>query len=207
MNRRRSIRLKDYDYSAPGAYLITICSHQRKLLFGDVVDERMIPSDSGNVVSEAWNEAARRFPSVELDAFVVMPNHVHGIIFLVGAELAEPTANYPNDVGAGLALPGTIAPPSPPTGAASGAPTLGDVVRVFKSISAIEVNRVLSRSGQPLWQRNYYDHVIRDEASLLRIREYIATNPLRWQLDRENPDRIGEDDFDRWLDTVDKQST
>ena len=123
MNRRRSIRLKDYDYSAPGAYLITICSHQRKLLFGDVVDELIIPSDSGNVVSEAWNEAARRFPSVELDAFVVMPNHVHGIIFLVGAELAEPTANYPNDVGAGIALPGTIAPPSPPTGAASGAPT------------------------------------------------------------------------------------
>ena len=78
---------------------------------------------------------------------------------------------------------------------------------MFKSISAIEVNRVLSRSGQPLWQRNYYDHVIRDEASLLRIREYIATNPLQWQLDRENPDRIGEDDFDRWLDTVDKQST
>ena len=85
MNRRRSIRLKDYDYSTAGAYFVTVYSHRQRLLFGHVVDERMIPSDSGNVVSEAWNEVGRRFPSVELDAFVVMPNHVHGIVFLLGA--------------------------------------------------------------------------------------------------------------------------
>jgi REP element-mobilizing transposase RayT len=101
---------------------------------------------------------------MELDAFVVMPNHVHGIAVFVGAGLALPEEN----------------------GAASSAPTLGDVVRAFKSLSAIHVNRLLRRSG-PLWQRNYYEHVIRNERELDKIREYIATNPLRWALDRENP--------------------
>jgi len=79
---------------------------------------------------------------------------------------------------------------------------LGNVLRAFKSISAIGVNRVLSRSGQPLWQRNYYEHVIRSEESLNRIRGYIATNPFRWEFDRENPARQGEDEFDRWLATL-----
>jgi hypothetical protein len=119
---------------------------------------------------------------IELDAFVLMPNHVHGILVLIGA---------------GLALPVEGAASSAPTGTES--ITVGNVLRAFKSITAIAVNRLSSRSGKPFWQRNYYEHVIRNEESLNRIREYIATNPLRWELDRENPRCKGEDEFDRWL--------
>jgi REP element-mobilizing transposase RayT len=105
-----------------------------------------------------------------------MPNHVHGIVVVV------------NDVGAGLALPNqnTL---SDKQGAASSAPTLGDVIRTFKSLSAIGVNRRLGRSGQPLWQRNYYEHIIRNEDELNRIRQYIHDNPLNWETDEENPNR------------------
>jgi putative transposase len=168
INRRGSLRLKGYDYAQAGAYFVTICTHDRACLLGEAVGEEVRLSDAGSIVQEAWQALPGRFSGMELDAFVVMPNHVHGIATFVGA---------------GLALPGE-------KGAASSAPTLGDVVRAFKSLSAIHVNRLLRRSG-PLWQRNYYEHVIRNERELDKIREYIATNPLRWALDRENPQRTG----------------
>ncbi len=184
IHHRRSIRLKGYDYSQTGYYFVTICTWNRECVFGDVVDGKMKLSRIGQLVQVAWNELLKRFHNFELDEFAVMPNHIHGIIIIVGA---------------GLALPNR--------GAASSAPTkdisigLGDVVRAFKSISAINVNCLLSRLGVPLWQRNYYEHIIRNEESLNRFREYIGTNPLRWELDRENPHRKGEDEFDRWLAT------
>jgi putative transposase len=112
----------------------------------------------------------RHHRNIDLDAFVVMPNHIHGIIVMTDSSV----------VGAGLALLRSRA-------AASGAPTLGDVIRTFKSISAIQVNRVLIRTGQPLWQRNYYEHIIRNETNLKRIREYISSNPQNWMTDQENP--------------------
>jgi len=181
--RRRPLRLPGFDYSGEGVYFVTICTRNRECLFGDVVNGKMCLSNVGRVVQTDWDRLSDRFPTIELDAFVVMPNHVHGILL----------------VGAALALPVGSAASSAPTRSAS--TTLGSVVRAFKSISAITVNRPLSRSGQSLWQRSYYEHVIRTEESLSRIREYIATNPLRWQLDRENPRRKGEDEFDRWLAT------
>jgi putative transposase len=133
-----------------------------------VDDGEMRLNDAGRMVRSVWQALPRRFSGMELDTFVVMPNHMHGIATFVGA---------------GLALPD-------PEGAASSAPTLGDVVRAFKSLSAIHVNRLLRRSG-PLWQRGYFDHVVRDDRDLERIREYIATNPLRWAPDRGNPQRVG----------------
>jgi REP element-mobilizing transposase RayT len=139
---------------------------------------------AGRLVQTVWDELPARCHGAYLDAFVVMPNHIHGILFIVGA---------------GLALPLKGAASSAPT--RSRPHTLGNALRAFKSISAIGVNRALSRSGQPLWQRNYYEHVIRSEESLNRIQEYIGTNPFRWELDRENPARQGEDEFDRWLAT------
>ena len=193
--RRRSLRLEGFDYSKEGAYFVTICTRNRECLFGAVVDGEMRLNNVGRVVQTVWGGLSDRFPTIELDAFVVMPNHVHGI-FVVGAALAPPKRRK---VGAGLALPVGGAASSAPTRFAS--TTLGTVVRAFKSISAMGVNRLLSRSGQSLWQRSYYEHVIRTEQSLNRTREYIATNPLRWQLDRENPGRKGEDEFDRWLAT------
>ncbi len=167
-HHRRSIRLAQYDYSQTGAYFVTICAHERNCLFGDVVDADMRLSDAGCLVQTAWDELPGRFPGVELDGFVTMPNHVHGIVVIVGAGLALPSKQ----------------------GAASSAPTLGDVMRAFKSISALYVNRQLMRSGS-LWQRNYYERIIRDEAELQRIREYIETNPARWADDSENPNGRG----------------
>jgi putative transposase len=163
---RRSIRLKGYDYAQAGAYFVTMCTQDRACLLGDVVGEEVRLSDAGSMIQAVWDGLPNRFPGMELDAFVVMPNHVHGIATFVGAGLAPPAEK----------------------GAASSAPTLGNVVRAFKSLSAIHVNRLLRRSG-PLWQRGYFDHVVRDDRDLERIREYIATNPLRWALDRENPQR------------------
>jgi len=189
--RRRPLRLPGFDYSAEGAYFVTICTRNRECLLGDVMKGKMRLNELGRMVQTVWDGLPERFPTVQLDAFVVMPNHVHGILVLVGA---GPVLSLVE----GLALPLGGAASSAPTGSAS---ILGKVVRAFKSISAIGVNRLLSRSGQSLRQRSYYEHVIRTEESLSRIREYIATNPLRWQLDRENSERTGDDKFDRWLAT------
>ena len=193
--RRRHLRLLGFDYSGESAYFVTICTRNRECLLGDVMKGKMRLNELGRMVQTVWDRLPERFPTVELAAFVVMPNHVHGIL-VVGAALAPPKRRK---VWAGLALSQGGAASSAPTRFAS--TTLGNVLRAFKSISAISVNRLLSRSGQPLWQRTYYEHVIRDEESLNRLREYIATNPLRWELDRENPGRKGEDEFDRWLTT------
>jgi REP element-mobilizing transposase RayT len=165
IHRRRSIRLKGYEYSRPGTYFVTICTRDRECLFGNVSDGQMVLNNAGRIIERAWKDLPTRFPSVELDVFGVMPNHVHGIIAIVGAGLAPPKTK----------------------GAASSAPTLGDVVRAFKSISAIRVNRHLSRSGQPLWQRNYYEHIIRTDDEQNRIQQYIRDNPMGWLEDRENP--------------------
>ena len=172
IHHRRSIRLRHYEYSRPGAYFVTICTDQRECLFGHISDGKIVLNDTGRSVRYVWENLPSRFPSIALDSFVIMPNHIHGIIEIVGAALALP----PN-------------PAVHKKGAASGAPTLGDVIRAFKSISAIRVNHLLSRYGQPLWQRNYYEHIIRNEEELNRIREYIQNNPLNWEMDEENPDR------------------
>ncbi len=175
VHHRRSIRLSGYDYAQHGAYFVTVCTHDRQCLLGAVVDGGMELNDLGRIVRETWDALPSRFPSIELDAFVVMPNHIHGIVIIVGAGLALPRGA---DVGAGLALP---------RGAASSAPTLGDIMRAFKSLSAIACNRLLERAGVPFWQRNYYEHIARDEDEMNRIREYIVGNPANWKRDAENP--------------------
>lgn len=166
--RRQSLRLRGYDYSTRGLYFVTVCSHRKKCLLGTVECERVRLSPAGRAVQRAWYGLPKRFPGLMLDAFVVMPNHVHGVIAIVGAGLA------------------------PPAGAASCAPTgarfsLGDVMRVFKSTSAIAANRVLRREGTPLWQRNFYEHIIRRGEDLTKIQRYVLENPMRWALDLENP--------------------
>jgi REP element-mobilizing transposase RayT len=207
--RRRSIRLPGYDYSQPGYYFITVCTHDRECLFGEVRNAEMVLSEAGRAVRSVWTNLPNRFPGIDLDEFVVMPNHVHGILVIAnpsgaptrpGAPAPPGTSTPPGMsrslVGAGLALP--VAPPWPARGVgqagrASPAPTdgrrmrLGDVVGAFKSLSAVVVNRLLARSGQPLWQRNYFEHVVRGDAELQRIRQYVVDNPAKWAEDRENP--------------------
>jgi len=134
----------------------------------------MVLNRAGQAVQAAWFEIPDRFPGIELDAFVVMPNHIHGIIGLFHGKGAVPRKVKPR-------------------GAASSAPTsaisLGRVIRAYKSLSAIEVNRLLRRKGQQIWQRNYYEHIIRQGEDLSEIRRYIAENPANWSDDPENPDR------------------
>lgn len=166
-HHRRSIRLKEYDYSKPGAYFITICTHNHESVFGKIVDAEMELSIYGKIVSTYWRNLAKYHKHLELSAFVVMPNHIHGIV-IIKSDCAK------------VSIP--------------------EIVRSFKTFSSKRINEIRDTPGTPSWQRNYWEHVIRDENSLRRIYEYIKTNPLRWHLDRENTNREGEDEFDRWLD-------
>lgn len=176
LHHRRSIRLKDYDYSQAGAYFITLCTAGRECLFGEIVDGDMHLNPAGRMVQNVWDELPMHYPGIEIDAGVVMPNHLHGITVI-------------NSVGA-------TPRGHPDLGQARGpAPTglsLPDVVHRFKTmttkryIDGVRQLGWLGFSGR-LWQRNYYEHIIRDEASLTRIREYITNNPRQWALDRENP--------------------
>jgi REP element-mobilizing transposase RayT len=171
IHHRRSIRLKDYDYSQPGAYFVTVCTHNRECLFGTVTDGNMIPSKTGDIVAFCWHDLPAHYPHITIDAFVVMPNHIHGIIIL----------RHPDNVGAGLK--------PAPTMQRHGLP---EIVRGFKTFSARRINAVRITPGMPLWQRNYYEHVIRDERDLNAIREYIVGNPVGWDRDDDNPEFVRE---------------
>jgi len=176
--------LKGYDYSLAGAYFVTISTQDRGCVFGDVVAGVMRLNEAGQMVSTEWDALLGRFPCVDLDAFVVMPNHIHGIIVFatrvsVGAPLVGAQGIAPNRAIDNRATTRV-------------APTLGDVVGAFKSRVTVESTRGVKTKGWPtfrrrLWQRNFYEHIIRNEASLNRIRQYILDNPARWAFDRDNP--------------------
>ena len=193
MNRRegthhhRSIRIKGYDYARPGAYFITVCTRNREFMFGAVVNGKMRLNELGRIVESTWRDLPNHYPNLKLDAFTVMPNHVHGIIIIT-------------DVGAGL----KPAPTNATNQQSIRRHGLPEVVRAFKTFSSRRINALRGTPGVPIWQRNYYDHVVRSEETLNRIREYITTNPLRWALDRENPNAKGEDNFYCFLDSQGK---
>jgi putative transposase len=168
---RRSIRLRGYDYSSSGMYFATVCTEGKVCLFGEIGGGEMKLNSAGQAVVETWNSIPERFPAVEVDAYAVMPNHLHGLIFLVG-----------NSFGGGEG-----AASSAPT---SVRPTLGRIMRAFKSISAIRVNEISGRKGRAVWQRNYFEHIVRRGKDLADIRRYIAENPSRWGSDLENQERI-----------------
>jgi REP element-mobilizing transposase RayT len=159
-HHRKSIRLRGYDYSQAGLYFITICTHERMPLFGEIIDGKMMPNETGMMAGKCWCAIPDHFPWAMLDEFIVMPNHVHGII-TIGA----------NDVGANNHLPlrhGTSR-------------TIGSIVRGFK-IGVTKWFRA-NTDVHVVWQRNYYEHIIRDEEAYLKIAEYIQTNPQRWSED------------------------
>ncbi len=185
-HHRRSTRLPTYDYSWPGGYFMTVCAHSRKSIFGKVVDGNMRPNWLGQIVSDCWSDIPLHFPDVELDAFVVMPNHLHGIV-LVGLN-RPPGRREP-----GAATDGRGAACCAPTGTTTSWPfagpcagALGAIVRSFKSAVTRRVNAVRRSPGRAVWQRNYYEHVIRNPDDLAEIRQYIADNPLKWESDKEN---------------------
>jgi putative transposase len=182
---RKSIRIQGYDYSQNGAYFVTICTHNKQCLFGQVESGKMVLNKLGLLVEGVWRDISKHYKSVLIDEFVIMPNHVHGIIWLqdsweqLGAMNHAPTA-VTNDANVGAQF---IAPNPRKT-----QPTLGEVVRAFKARASQASKTIRAVDSKILWQRNYYEHVVRNEPDLQAIREYINNNPKQWHLDRENPD-------------------
>jgi putative transposase len=169
-HHHRSIRLQGYDYAQAGAYFVTICTQNRECFFGEIVDGEMQLSEIGKVAEECWRAIPNHFSNVALDVFVVMPNHVHGVVMIT-------------TVGRGTAC-------RAPTTDRFGHPvanSLPTVIRSFKSAVTRRISTLLNTTGISVWQRNYYEHVIRNEEELLSLRRYIVDNPLQWALDRENP--------------------
>jgi putative transposase len=194
-HKRRSIRLKGYDYSAPGAYFITICTHQRQYLFGQIVAGQMELNATGLWVQACWQRLPHSFLPLTLDVFVIMPNHLHGILWLGNASrggddtsrrgeafgqkfLEQSEISRPN----ASPLPNPNVGPIHPNGTQPG--TIATIIQNFKSISTRRINQLQNSAGHPLWQRNYYEHVIRDNTALQRIRNYIRNNPLTWEQDQ-----------------------
>jgi REP element-mobilizing transposase RayT len=182
-HHRRSIRLKGYDYAAPDAYFVTMCAKDRACAFGAVVGNEMTLSAWGRLIAEEWAALPQRFAHIALDAFVVMPNHVHGIITIV------------DDGRPGASRTGAVtAPPPPPTAPpfGTGAVTaplpepLGKIIAYFKYQTTKHINETRATPGAPVWQRNYYEHIVRHDRELNAIRRYIHDNPRRWALDRDN---------------------
>lgn len=179
---RKPLRLRNYDYSSEGMYFVTVCAKDKICLFGEIEGGEIKLNDAGQMIESVWKGLSNRFPSIDLDQFAVMPNHIHGIILMVGAPL----------VGAQNAGPSAKRTDIQRAGTRPAAPTVGDVVGAFKSITTNEYIRGVKHEHWPpflgkLWQRNYYEHVIRNEKELFETRRYIQENPLKWDLDSENP--------------------
>ncbi len=206
-HHRRSIRLKGYDYTQPGAYFITLVTHERTPLFGEIVDGTMRLNPFGEIVRTEWFQTAdlRSYVQLNHNEFVVMPNHVHGIIWIVdddGIETDDVGARPRLVVGAQPRLVVGARRRRAPTVEQFGQPVAGSLptlVRAFKSAATKRIMTYAVRPGAPVWQRNYYEHIIRSDDALRRITEYFVTNPLRWASDRENPERVGTDEF-VWLE-------
>ncbi len=186
IHHRRSIRLKGYDYTQAGAYFITICSHQRGHVFGEVVNGEMKLSAWGEIARAEWFKTAALRSYVELYEyeFVVMPNHAHGIIWLIeNVGALRRNALLQNKT------------PSKQKAEQRSAPTLktgslGAIIRAYKSAVAYAINKLENSRGAVVWQRNYYEHIIRNEKEMDIIARYIYYNPLNWQMDRDNSENI-----------------
>lgn len=170
---RRSIRLPDYDYSQPGAYFITIVTRGRDCLFGEIRNGAMYLNDTGRIVWDVWNSLPARYPQIKLGTAIVMPNHFHGIIMIPVRTIHE--------------LPLQGSPPQANTRAERRRMTLPLVVGYFKMNTAKRINEMLGSQGIPVWQRNYYEHIIRDDEEHNRIHLYIEANIDNWAMDEENP--------------------
>ena len=184
IHHRRSIRIPGYDYSQDGWYFVTICTQNRKDMFGTIVGAGQCAcpilelNNAGFMVKTWWQKIRNKFPSVQTDEYVVMPNHFHGIITVGAGPRVRPiVGNINNKSGQSHRI----------------APTLGDIVNWFKTMTTNQYIHGVKQNDWPpfsgrLWQRNYYEHIIHNEDELNRFRCYIADNPANWQTDEENPD-------------------
>ena len=170
---RRSIRLKEYDYSQPGWYYITICTYNKKCLFGRIANSKMVLNEFGKIVNEEWQKTKEIRRNIDLDYYVIMPNHVHGIIIIefnsdnVGANSYSPLQG--NECIKNKLI--------------STSRTIGAIVRGFKGSVTKRINELRNTRGSPVWQRNYYEHILRNEMDLYCTRNYIKNNAFKWELD------------------------
>lgn len=175
---RRSIRLKNYDYAQGGMYFITICAYDKKYLFGKIVNEKMILNDLGHIVLKEWLKTGEIRKNIKLDEFVIMPNHFHCILNIIGRGTACRALSDSHIEKFNKPVHNSI-------------PT---IIRSYKSAVTKQINQCFEgtarRAPTTVWQRNYYEHIIRNEHELKKIREYISNNPLKWKLDFENLNRI-----------------
>lgn len=183
-HHRRSIRLKEYDYSQSGAYFVTICTYNRECLFGEIANGEMNLNDAGRMVQQVWNELLQFYIGVDIDVFIVMPNHVHGVIVIDnrrGESCIRPKNNAKSRTKGDHK--------DRPYGTAHN--SIGCIIQRFKSITTHAYAIGVKQNGWPpfpgkLWQRNYYEHVIRNENELDEIREYVIGNPNKWAEDENN---------------------
>lgn len=188
---RKSIRLKGYDYSQAGLYFVTICTQNRAHLFGNIKNGEMILNDAGKMVETEWMKLTDRYKNIQLHEYVVMPNHFHAIFQIVGATLVvDPNVGQPQGI---APTPGITPTPgiAPTEGIAPTGKRLGDMVGAFKSITTVNYIRHIKTNDWPrfygkLWQRNYWEHIIRNEFAYNRISQYIINNPLKWENDKLN---------------------
>lgn len=201
-HHRRSIRLRGYDYAWAGTYFVTLCAQHRECLFGEVMGNKMRLNVAGQIVATIWQSIPRHFPGVTLEAWIIMPNHLHGIIVIGDQRRGEAVAyDSPASTTPRLAIaspnPPHPAPKKPEPLPTDASPrqdgtqpgSLSAIVQNFKSVSTRKINRIRNTPGGPVWQRNYYEHILRDEAALNRIRQYIGDNPRQWAEDENNPSR------------------
>lgn len=180
---RQSIRMKGYDYTLPGAYFVTLLSQNRVCLFGEVENGEIKLSKIGQLVIDCWYGIPKMFNNIELDEFVLMPNHLHGILLINEAPGKGEAFSDMNTSQHVLGLEN--ASPLQPRGTQSG--SLSAVIQNFKSVSTRRVNQKFFKSGNKIWQRSFYERIVRNDRELNAIRQYILDNPLNWEMDKENP--------------------
>jgi putative transposase len=183
-HHRRSICLKGYDYTQPGGYFITINFQDKECLLGKVTNDKIHLNDAGEMIKRWWEKISIEFINIKLDEYIIMPNHIHGIIFIVGADPRvcpyDKMNNHVRIKGEHTGSPLQI--------------SLSRLIQWFKTMTTNEyIQNVKRNDWQPfnkkLWQRNFYEHIIRNENGLKAIRQYIINNPQKWHLDRQNPDK------------------
>lgn len=174
---RRSVRLRQYDYSQAGVYFITLCTAGRQCLFGDIVDGEMMLNKIGQLTASEWERSMEIRKEIELDAWIIMPNHMHAV-FLISHSSSAPAA-------------ATLQPSSAPDASirtmGSIKKSLSSLMQGFKSATTAKINVIRQMPYVPVWQRGLWEHVVRSEAELKRIRDYIAANPQQWDADSNNP--------------------
>jgi putative transposase len=179
--QRKSIRIGGYDYSSAGAYFVTMVTYQRDPLFGEIKNGEVILSDFGKIADECWRAIPEHFSFVELGAYVVMPNHVHGIVVIRADESA--TNGVVVDAGRGAGRGAAMLRPYVGSNVKPG--SLGAIVRSYKSAVSYRIHKEHNTTG--IWQRNYYEHIIRNEKDMQNKTDYINANPMLWDEDENNP--------------------